>query len=149
MIAELATWGDYVVDPAVDFNEKLDRWDAFAAHQEQIAAPLKHRFMHGLYMREILMPAGSIITSRVHRYESPFFIAAGKVIVVSENEGNVIYCAPHAGITQPGTRRILLMLEDTTWITVHPNPDDHTDVAALVDELTYINPNAHMLEVES
>ena len=32
--------------------------------------------------------------------------------------------APYIGVTQPGTRRVLYIWEDSIWATSHPNPDN-------------------------
>jgi len=91
---------------------------------EPIVCPLKHTFTKGFYIREIFMPKGedgkvNLITSRVHNTFHPFFILKGKVAVFSENDGEQILEAPYHGITTPHTRRVLRIIEDTVWVTVH------------------------------
>lgn len=81
---------------------------------------LIHRFVPGMYIREILMPAGTMATSQIHKTTHPFFILKGKVSVFSENEGEQLLEAPYTGITTPGTRRVLYIHADTTWVTCHP-----------------------------
>lgn len=109
---------------------------------ELIDLPLVHRFPEGMYVREIFMPKGSIVTSRVHKYESPFFITQGDVSVFTEGEEGIArYVAPFTGITKPGTRRVLYMHEDTVWITVHLNPENETDPEKLVQTLTIPHEN--------
>lgn len=91
-----------------------------------INCPLVHRFTKGLYVREIFMPAGSLITSKIHKTQHQFFILKGAVSVWT-NEGEEIYLeAPYIGITEPGTRRLLFIWEDCIWATSHPNPDNET-----------------------
>jgi hypothetical protein len=91
-----------------------------------INCPLVHRFTKGLYVREIFMPAGSLITSKVHKTQHQFFILKGAVSVWT-NEGEEVYLeAPYIGITEPGTRRLLFIWEDCIWATSHPNPDNET-----------------------
>lgn len=80
--------------------------------------PLKHTFVNGLYVREILMPAGQLIITKIHKVEHPFFIVKGKVSILSENGIQYIE-APYSGITKPGTKRIMYTHEDTILITVH------------------------------
>lgn len=91
-----------------------------------INCPLVHRFTEGLYVREIFMPAGSLITSKIHKTQHQFFILKGAVSVWT-NEGEEVYLeAPYIGITEPGTRRLLYIWEDCIWATSHPNPDNET-----------------------
>jgi len=93
--------------------------------------PVTHRFTPGLYIREIFMPAGSLLTSKIHNTEHPYVISKGKVSVWTGSEGVVTLEAPHTGVTKPGTRRVLFIHEDTTWVTFHVNPDDCADVEAI------------------
>lgn len=81
--------------------------------------PLTHRFTPGLYTREIFMPAGSFVVSKIHKTEHPFVILKGVVSVWTENGGVEKLSAHHIGITKPGTRRVLYTHEDTIWATFH------------------------------
>lgn len=99
------------------------------------AFPLTHTFTPGLYSRQIFMPAGSILTSKIHRTEHQFIVSSGRVTVYSESGSVETICAPHIGITKPGTRRLLLVHEDTVWTTFHPNPNGITDWAAMESDL--------------
>jgi len=81
-------------------------------------APLKHTFVDGAYIREITMPKGWVFTSKIHKIEHPYFVMKGDCSVLTD-EGVVRIKAPHWGVTQPGTKRILYMHEETVWATVH------------------------------
>jgi len=81
--------------------------------------PLIHRFVPGMYCREIFMPAGAVMTTMIHRYEHFAFILTGKARVVSEDRGDEIIEAPAVIVTKPGTKRVLHILEDMRWATVH------------------------------
>lgn len=104
----------------------IDEFEAAIIDGPRVDCPVTNRFTPGMYIREIFMPAGSFVTSMEHKTEHPFVISKGKVMVTSENEGQVIYEAPHLGITAPGTRRALYIIEDTVWTTFHVT--DETDV---------------------
>lgn len=82
--------------------------------------PLVHQFTPGAYTRRIFMPKGSLIISKIHRTEHQFAVLQGKCRVWTEEGGTVEISAPFSGVTKPGTRRVLFMLEDTSWITFHP-----------------------------
>ena len=87
----------------------------------QVDCPLVHRFTPGLYTREIFMPAGTLIVSKIHKTEHQFIIVKGKVSVFIEGEGDGVktFTAPHVGITKAGTRRVLLIHDDCAWLTAH------------------------------
>ena len=95
--------------------------------------PVVHRFTPGLYIREILMPKGTLITSKIHLTEHPYVISKGVVDVFIEGVGWKKYAAPFTGITKPYTRRVLFIEEDTIWTTFHPT--DETDLAKLEEQL--------------
>jgi hypothetical protein len=112
--------------PRKDFLDKLDRLegalreaDPTSNERHEDTCPLKHIFTPGLYCREIYMPAGVVIVSKMHKTEHVFIISKGKVLVVTENDKKFLQ-APHTGITKPGTKRALYIVEDTIWTTVHP-----------------------------
>jgi hypothetical protein len=84
-----------------------------------IDAPLVHKFTDGMYIREIFMPAGSLWTSKIHKTEHPYVVSYGKAAVSIDNQEWYEITAPYTGITQPGTRRILYILEDCIWTTFH------------------------------
>lgn len=79
------------------------------------------------------MPAGSKVTSKIHKCRHPYFVLKGAANVFIDGEGWKLIKAPYFGWTEPGTRRVLDVLEDTFWITVHSNPDD-TDDLQIIEE---------------
>ena len=95
-------------------------------------APLEHSFGDGLYIRKITMPAGMLVTSKIHKKAHPYFVMQGDVSVMTE-EGAVRIKAPYAGMTMPGTKRILFIHEETVWITVHATR--HKDLKLIEDEI--------------
>jgi len=96
--------------------------------------PLKHTFVDGAYIREIFMPKGTLLTSKIHKICHPYFIMKGDCSVLTD-EGVVRLKAPYQGITEPGTKRILYIHEDTIWITVHTNPDNKEDLEKIEEEI--------------
>jgi hypothetical protein len=93
-----------------------------------------HHFAPGIYARELFMPAGSLITSKIHKTEHPYIISKGRALVWTEQDGVVEICAPHFGITLPGTRRVLFIYEDCIWTTFHST--NMTDPDEIENEIT-------------
>jgi hypothetical protein len=87
--------------------------------------PVTHRFTDKLYVREIFMPAGMLITSKIHKTQHQYFVLKGKCIVWIDGIEHLIE-APYIGITEPGTRRVLYIIEDCVWATTHVNEDNET-----------------------
>lgn len=88
-----------------------------------VDCPVTHRFTEGMYVREIFMPAGSLITSKIHKTQHTYFVMKGKCIVWIDGVEHLIE-APYIGVTEPNTRRVLYILEDCIWATSHPNPEN-------------------------
>lgn len=116
-----------------EVNQAMDALEmALLDRFPQIECPLKHDFGDHLYMRQIIMPRGAKITSKTHKHRHPYFVLYGKAKVWKDDgQGWQIIEAPHYGWTDPGTRRVLDILEDTVWITVHYNPTNTEDLSEL------------------
>lgn len=95
-----------------------------------------NHLVDGLYVRELKIPQGSVILSRVHKRPLVNIISKGHVIVIDSN-GHNEYTAPHTFISAAGTQRVVYAPEDSVWNTAHltevTNPDE------LVDDLTCDN----------
>lgn len=104
-------------------NSRVNELEQIMSQFPPVECPLNHTFTPGLYMREIFMPAGTLVTSKIHKTEHPFIISKGVVSVWIEGEGVKTFHAPHSGVTKPGTRRVLYVHEDCVWATFHPTTE--------------------------
>ena len=122
-------------------KERLDELELELRQMDQVNCPLIHRFTPGLYIREIFMPAGSLIVSKIHKTCHPFIVSKGVVHVkINDGEWKRIE-APYSDTTQPGTRRVLYVEEDTIWTTIHRNENDTRDLEELEDIIIEKNDN--------
>lgn len=94
--------------------------------------PLKHTFVDGAYVREITMPKGALLTSKIHKITHPYFVLKGEVSVLTE-EGVVRIKAPFSGVTKAGTKRLLYIHEETVWTTIHVTKE--TDLEKIEAEI--------------
>jgi len=117
----------------VAFEKEFAKQD-FSVKGEQLdeLCPLKHTFVDGAYVREIFMPKGVLITSKIHKICHPYFVMKGDCSVLTE-DGVIRIKAPHWGVTKPATKRILYIHEDTVWITVHVTK--HKDLKMIEEEI--------------
>ena len=112
---------------------------ALAQHPEahygdwQEQCPLTHRFAEGCYVREIFIPKGMALTGKIHKHSHPNFLLRGEVLVYTEQGGVEHLKAPLAMISEPGTKRVVVALADTVWITVHVTSE--TDLARIEEEV--------------
>jgi len=114
---------------------RVDRIEDCLRKLPPVDCPLTHRFTPGLYIREIFMPKGTLLTSKIHKTEHPYVISKGRVSVWIDGVGVVQLSAPHCGITKPGTRRVIYVHEDCVWTTFHAT--NETDVAKIEKEILY------------
>ena len=119
-------------DPRVgiaQIHTTIDEIEGRMAQNPLVECPLKHTFTPGLYARQIFMPAGTLVTSKIHRTRHQFIVSHGRVSVYNALTREVeTYEAPYHGITEPGTRRILFNHTDVIWTTLHPTEETDLDV---------------------
>lgn len=93
--------------------------------------PLKHSFSPGLYVREISIPAGFLLTGKIHRHKHPNFLLKGTVQVITEEGGYELLTGPISIMSPPGTKRALQTKTQVIWVTVHHNPTNTKDLKEL------------------
>lgn len=104
---------------------------------------LEHFFGDDIYMRQISIPKGVILTGKIHRKNHPNVLLKGKVAVFTEGAGFEILEAPMAMISKEGTKRIVETIEDTIWLTFH-NVGEERDLK-VIEEMV-IAPSYNELE---
>jgi hypothetical protein len=116
-------------------RDKVYRLESVLKAMPQVDCPVTNYFLDGVYVRQMKIPAGTVITGAVHKESHTTMISKGRVLVLKP-EGPVEYVAPVTFITAAGTKNAVQALEDTTWITFHHNPDDSQDMDILVERYT-------------
>lgn len=122
--------------------QKINALEQQLAGQPQVEMPLDHTLpadgLGGWYLRSICIPRGTLATTRIHLFEHPFVISAGRVSVWNEAERRwQRFQASHHGVTKAGTRRVLYAHTDVIWHTFHVT--DETDPNKIADLIT-MNP---------
>lgn len=106
-------------DYVTDIHEKISNHeDSIEGEEADAINPLKHTYADGIYIREIFMPRGEIVISKIHKIAHPFFLIKGKISVLSE-EGEKLLQAPYYSVTPAGTKRILYTHTNSIVVTVH------------------------------
>lgn len=103
-------------------HTRLDEVQAALAALPQQEVPVQHRFTPGVYTREVFMPAGIRIVSKIHKTRHQFIISEGAALVRDKDGPWVLFTAFYHGVTEPGTRRELFVVNDCRWTTIHPGP---------------------------
>jgi hypothetical protein len=96
-----------------------------------------HLFIPGWYIRVLTLAAGTTVVGKIHRHAHPMAILAGRAEVADGHTAAILSAGYH-GVSQPGVKRAVHCLEDTIFMTIHANPTDTRDLAAI--EAEHIEP---------
>lgn len=96
----------------------------------------KHRFVPGIYSREITIPANILLTTEIHASEHIAILSKGSFAFYTES-GIEYFKAPHTMVTQIGTKRAMLTFEEVIFTSFHHNPDNILNIEELVEILTF------------
>ena len=112
--------------------------DGFYGDGKSIATipdvPIKHSFADQLYIRQMDLKKGHVILGAVHNHLHVWFLLKGKVIINNNGE-KIEHIAPCYTVSKPGSKRIILALEDAIFVNVHKNPTNNKDIAELEKEI--------------
>lgn len=126
---------DGMVNPSYEQLRALE--GAMLAHLPPVEAPVTHHFAHGIYGREMFIPAGTMLTGKIHRYSTLNLLIQGEITVTTP-EGVKRIAAPAVFVSPPGCKKVGFAHTDVRWVNVHPTR--LTDLAAI--EQKFIEPEA-------
>lgn len=96
----------------------------------RVESRVEHSFTPNMYARTMYILKGTIIVGKIHKHAHLNNISSGSIAVHSEFSSEV-YDGPIQFMSKPGTKRVVLALEDTVWTTYHENPTNTTDLTIL------------------
>ena len=124
-----------LVDEKLEVRERIEKVEALisqcpdAEFGDTPTCPLKHEFADGIYVRTIKIPAGMLITGKIHRHSHPNVLLKGRVTVLTECGGMEDLEGPLVMISPAGTKRALYTHTECEWTTMHAS--DETDLEIL------------------
>jgi quercetin dioxygenase-like cupin family protein len=121
-----------LIDDGDGLRSKIDKIEQEIAKLPQIEMVTNHHFAEGLYARELHIPAGTILTGKIHKTEHINIVSKGRIIVWTE-AGMKEVSAPFTMVSYPGTKRVGYALEDTIWTTIHAS--NEKDLVKLEEQL--------------
>jgi len=110
----------------------IERLESELLHLPQESVPVTNKFAPGVYYREVFMKAGLFIIGKEHLTTHFNVVLSGRARVMMNGMVHDIR-APSTFISEPGVRKILYILEDMRWATIHPT--NLTDVTVLENTL--------------
>lgn len=95
--------------------------------------PLEHIFSGGVYVRQMMAPAGHVAIGKRHRHETCNMILKGEVSVyMGEDEPAKRIKAPFLFTSAPMTKKMCYFHEDSIFVNVHPT--NETDLEKIENE---------------
>ena len=88
---------------------------------------LKHNFVPGIYLRQMVLNKGSIIISAIHKRDHVWFLLYGDISVVN-NDGEKNYIAPYIGFSKSGTQRVIRANTYAIFQNIFQNPTNNKNL---------------------
>lgn len=128
--------GDFVTlehasNAAISNTSNLGFLEKAMLDQPQIDCPVTHKFGPGIYMREIFIPAGTLIIGRYHKFEHMNVFLKGKMTFLKDDGEKIELTAPLTMMSNPG-QKLALTHEDCIWINVYAT--NETDIAKIEEQ---------------
>lgn len=130
-VAHVIDFGQYDTRPT---KEGIDDLQNMLAGFQGLPMRTYHDFYGEWYLRQLWIPAGTLIVGRTHKQPHVCCITVGEVKVWDEDSVQV-HTAPAYFSGRPGIRRVVLAHQLTCWINVHHNPTGTTDLTELEKHL--------------
>src|SRR5437867_13411539 len=89
----------------IGLRDKIFAAEAFMKTQPQLELEVNHYFSHGVYARELIIPANTILVGEIHKFSNLNILIKGKIKVSIGNEIELIE-APFIVVSPAGIKRI-------------------------------------------
>lgn len=109
---------------------------------EQVEIPTTHTFSGGVYLRQIAVPAGTIIIGKRHRHETCNLLLQGEMsLYMGEDRPTQRIQGPLIFTSQPGTKKMAYCHTDVVFVNIHPTLEtdlDKIEAEFIIPEDEYI-----------
>lgn len=113
------------------FREAITAVEKIILSASQIDCPVKHHFSPGVYIREMTIPEGTVLTGKIHKTEH-LCIMCGDLELAQDGLSERLI-GFHVLESKVGAKRLGLAHKDTVFTTVHAT--NETDIKTLEKEL--------------
>lgn len=90
-------------------------------------AKVDHYFAHGVYAREMFIPAGAAVIGKIHNYETLNIMLSGEIELISNGTKKRLK-APQVIVGKAGEQKIGIAIEDVRWLNVHPTKETDLNI---------------------
>ena len=118
------------ISPKVDafLTQKVENLLDVTREMPQVQCEEKHHFGPNIYIKEVTMPAGSVIIGKSHKIEHVCNMMSGRMIIVQEDGSKVELVAPMTFVGKPG-RKVAYIIETVVFQNIYAT--DETDIKKL------------------
>lgn len=135
--------GEDVCPVDINGEVRLVRREQIAALEEHLVrdiAPthgvtpdVRHYFAAGVYVREMHLPADSLVVGKLHKLPHVTVLVKGKITITTE-EGSETLEAPLTLVAPPGIKRVGYCHTDVIWQSIH-NVGEERDLDVIEERL--------------
>lgn len=111
---------------------QIRNFESMLRELPQLDIKTQHTFGPGFYARTIDIPAGAVITGKVHATEHVFILSQGEMLLATE-DGRQHVKAPFQCIARAGMKRVGHAVTDCVCTNIHITAE--TDLGRLEAEL--------------
>lgn len=115
-----------------EFKEKIDTLEKEMLKLPQAEWTVNNHFGPGVYVREMVVPAGTIIVGHEHKHSHLNIMLKGRMKLLNQDGTYSDLVAPFMFVAGPG-RKAAYCVEEVVWLNIHPNIENETDVEKLED----------------
>ena len=112
---------------ALPMRERVWALEAKLLEMPQLEIVPRHYFAAGCYAREITIPAGAVVTGKIHKFSQINILSKGEISVLTEN-GIERVAAPFTVVSPPGTKRVAFAHSECVWTTILGTDEKDPDV---------------------
>lgn len=118
-------------------TDKIDTLLREVAARPQVECPVQHFFGPSIYIREVVMPAGTVVVGKSHKHDHLCNMVEGRMIVVNEDGEQREVVAPSVFMAKKG-RKTAYIIETVRFQNIYST--DETDVEKLEHMLVEDSP---------
>ncbi len=121
-----------MTDLAMDTLDRIAALEAAMLPEEQVDCPVTHHFGPGVYIREVAIPAQTLVIGHAHKGPCMNMLLKGSMRVMGPDGVAKTIEAPLIFNTGPG-RKVAFTLSDCVFQNIHAT--DETDLDRLEEQL--------------
>ena len=116
----------------LNLNDKVETLLKEVQAMPQLECAENHYFGPGLYIKEVILPAGSVIIGKPHKVAHMCILLQGKMVIAKEDGSKVELVAPMTFVSPPG-RKVAYIIETVVFQNVFAT--EETDIEKLENML--------------